>query len=73
MKDGAHKPEIQNNKVVRRLLGKNLRFVLKEFYLQRLESKQEESTEGEEIKQQQRMKIMKDLTKTIRSKGRVGY
>ena len=31
--------------------------------MQRLQSKQEESTEGEKMKQQQGMKIMKDLTK----------
>ena len=34
-------------------------------------NKQEESAEEEEMKQQQRMKIMKDLTKKIRSKGRM--
>ena len=39
--------------------------------LQRLQSKQEESTEGEETKQQQRRKIMTDLTRKIRSEGRM--
>ena len=62
----ARKQEVQDAKMVRRLLGKNLRYSL-----QRLQSKQEESTEGEEMKQQQRMKNMKDLTKKIRSKERV--
>ena len=32
---------------------------------------QEESTEEEEMKQQQRMGIMKDLMRKIRSKGRM--
>ena len=42
-----------------------------EYNLQRLESKQEESAEEGEMKQQRRMKIMKDLTKKIRSKERM--
>ena len=37
----------------------------------RLQSKQEELTEEEEMKQQQRMAIMEDLLKKIRSKGRM--
>ena len=37
--------------------------------MQRLQSKQEESTEEEEMKQQQRIAIIKHLTKKIRSKG----
>ena len=41
----------------------------REYNLQRMQSKQDELTEGEEMKQQQRMKIMKDLTKKIRSRG----
>ena len=44
--------------------------LLREYNLQRLQSKQEESTEEEEMKQQ-RMAIRKDLTKKIRSKGRM--
>ena len=36
--------------------------------MQRLQSKQEESTEAEEMKQQQRMAIMEDLIRKIRSK-----
>ena len=55
-------------KVERRLLGKNFSF-FEEYNLQRLQSKQEDSTEDEEMKQQQRMAIMKDLIKEIRSKG----
>ena len=43
----------------------------KEYNLQRQQSKQDQLTEGEEMKQQQRMNIMKDLTKKIRSKGRM--
>ena len=31
----------------------------------------EDSTEGEEVKRQQRMKIMRDMTKKIRSKERI--
>ena len=45
--------------------------LFREYSLQRLESKPEESTEEEERKKQQRMKIMKDLTKKIRSKERM--
>ena len=37
--------------------------------MQRLQSKQEELAEEEEMKQQQRMAIMKHLMKKIRSKG----
>ena len=37
--------------------------------MQRLQSKQEELTEEEEMKQQQRVAIMKDLRKQIRSNG----
>ena len=39
--------------------------------MQRLQSKQEESTEEEDMKQQQRMVIMKCLRRKIRSKGRM--
>ena len=39
--------------------------------MQRLQSKQEDSTEEEEMKQQQRMTITKDVIKKIRSKGRM--
>ena len=39
--------------------------------LERLQCMQEDSTEEEEMKQQKRMMIMKDLTKKIRSKGRM--
>ena len=35
-----------------------------------MQSNQEEPTEVEEMKQQQRMKFVKDLTRNIRSKGR---
>ena len=44
----------------RRLLGKSLRLVQREYNLQRLQSKQEELAEEEEMKQQQRLRIMKD-------------
>ena len=43
--------------------------LFREYNLQRLQSKQEEPTEEEEMKQQQRTAVMKDLIKTIRSKG----
>ena len=46
--------------------------LFRENNLQRLQSKQEESTEEEETKQQQRMAIMKDLMKKIRSKRKGG-
>ena len=41
------------------------------FGVQRLQSKQDESTEEEEMKQQQRMATVEDQIKKIRSKGRV--
>ena len=43
--------------------------MFREYNLQRLQSKQEELTEEEEMKQQQRMAIMNDLIKKVRSKG----
>ena len=55
----------------RRLLGNNFS-LFREYNLQRLQSKQEDSREDEEMKQQQRMTFMKDLIKKIRSKGRMG-
>ena len=39
--------------------------------MQRLQSKREELAGEEEMKQQQKMKIMKNLTKKIRPKGRM--
>ena len=45
--------------------------LFKEYNVQRLQSKQEVSTEVEKMKQQQRMKIIKDLTRKIISKGRM--
>ena len=45
--------------------------LFREFNLRRLQIKQEESTEEEEMTQQQRMAIMKDLIKKITSKGRM--
>ena len=71
MEEGAQGQETQNKKMERRLLGKIFCLVQRVYNLQRLESKQEELEEGEEMKQQQRMRIMKDLTKKIRSKGRM--
>ena len=41
--------------------------LFREYNLQRRQSKHDESTEGEEMKLQQRMMIMKDLIKKIRS------
>ena len=64
MDESAQEQEIQNKKVVRRLLGNTLSS-FREYTLQRLQSKQEESTEEEEMKQQQRMAIMKDLIRKI--------
>ena len=71
MGDGAQKQEIQNKKVGRRLLGKHFS-LFKAYNLQRVLCKQEESTEEEEMKQQQRTRIMKDLTtnKVKRKNGR---
>ena len=57
MEEGAQKQETQNKKVEIRLLGKNFLSLFGEYNLQRLQSKQEESTEEEEMKQQHRMAI----------------
>ena len=43
----------------------------REYNLQRVQSMQEGSTEEEEMKQQQRMKVMKDMTTKIRAKVRL--
>ena len=45
--------------------------MFREYNLQQLQSMHEDSTEEEEMKQRQRMKIVKDLTKKIRLKGRM--
>ena len=45
--------------------------LFREYNLQRLQCKQEVSTKEEEMKQQQRMMIMNDLMKKIRSKGKM--
>ena len=49
------KQKIQDTKVVRRLLGKNLRFVQRV----QLAAAAKHSTEEEEMMRQQRMKVMK--------------
>ena len=46
--------------------------MFREYNLQRLQSKHEESTEEEELKHQQRMAITKDLIKKILSKRKHG-
>ena len=69
MDEGAQKQEIHNEKVVRSLQGKNFS-LLRENNLQRLQSKQEVSTEVDWMKQQQSLKVIKDMTKKIRSKER---
>ena len=45
--------------------------MFREYILQRLQSMHEDPTEGAEMKRQQRMNVMKDMTKKIRSKGRM--
>ena len=70
MEASTKKQEVQNRNVERRVLG-NIFASFKEHTLQRLISMHEDSTEGEEMKRQQRMKIMKDMTKKIRSKERM--
>ena len=57
------KQKIQDTNVRRRLLGKNLRFV------QRRQSTHEEFME-EEVRRQQKMKVLKEMTRKGRSKGR---
>ena len=70
MEKGAQKQGIQIVRVRRRLLGKSFS-LFREYNLQRLESKQEDPTGEEEMKQQQRMAIIEDLIRNIRSKGRM--
>ena len=43
--------------------------LFREYNLQRLQRMREDSTEGEEMTRQQRMKVMKDVTKIVISKG----
>ena len=43
----------------------------KEYNLQRKQGMHEGQTEKEEMRQQQRMRVMKDMTKKIRAKGRM--
>ena len=45
--------------------------LFREYNLQRLQSMHEDSTEGQEMKRQERMNIMKDMMKKVRSKGRI--
>ena len=63
--EGAQKHKIQQKKW-REDCWARVFSLCREFNLQRLQSKQDESTEEEEMKQQQRMMIMKDLIKNIR-------
>ena len=46
--------------------------MFREYNLQRLQSKQEEPADEEEMKQQQKMAIMTDQIEKIRSKGSMG-
>ena len=71
MEAGAQKQEKQNKKVERRLLGQNLRFVQRIQLATAAKQAGKVGEEEEEMKQQQRMKIMKDLTKKISSKERM--
>ena len=54
-----------------RIVGQESSHFFLEYNLQRLQSMHEDSTEKEEMRRQQRMKVMKDMTKKIRSKGRM--
>ena len=71
METCAKKQEVQNTKVGRRLLGKHFA-LFKEYNLQRLKSMHDDLTDGDEMKRQQRRKIMKDMTKKLRSKRKDG-
>ena len=51
--------------------GRWARTLFREYNLQRLQSKQKESTEEEQMMQQQRMAVMNDLIRKIRSTGRM--
>ena len=70
MERSTQEQEIQNKKVERRLLAR-IFSLFREYNLHRLQSKPEESTAEEEMKQHQRMAIMRDRIKKIRSKGRM--
>ena len=61
------KGKIQSKRVAR---GKNFS-LFRQYHLQRQQSKQEDLTEVGEMKQQQRMAIIEDLIRNIRSKGRM--
>ena len=54
----------------RRMLGKIFSW-FREYILQRKQGMQEGHTEKEEMRQQQRGKVMKDMTKKIRAKERM--
>ena len=45
--------------------------LFREYNLQRRQSMHEDSTDQEEMRRQQRMKVMKDMTKKLRSKRRM--
>ena len=64
----AQNQKVQKTNVARGLLGKNHR-LFREYNLQCLQSMNEDCTEEEEMRSQQRMKLMKDFTKKIRSRG----
>ena len=72
MEEGTQEHEIHSKKVVRRLLGKN--FLLVNRMQLTAFAKQTRGVEEveEEMKQQQRMAVMRDLIKKIRSKERNG-
>ena len=71
MEDGPESQEYQPRKQLEdcwaRIFSR-----LREYFLQRKQGMQESQTEKEEMRQQQRMKIMKDMTNKIRSKGKHG-
>ena len=54
-----------------KIVGQEFSSCSRDCNLQRLQSMHEDSTEGEKMKRQQRMKVMKDMTRKIGSKGRI--
>ena len=68
----AKKQEVQDSKM-ERIAGQESSTCSESTTCSRLQSMHEDSTEGEEMKRQQRKKVMRDMTKKMRSKGKGGF
>ena len=70
MEDGPESQEISNSKMDEDCWAKIVSW-FREYDLQRKQGTQESQTKQEEMRQQQRMKVMTDLTRHNNSKGRM--